>query len=72
MNRKKEDPFVMERKNSTRPVARVVREGKPSKRRKKPLTKGQRIAKTIFAAIGKVLLTSFLVMVITGCMSGRH
>lgn len=60
----------MERKNSTRPVARVVREGKPSKRRKKPLTKGQRIAKTIFAAIGKVLLTSFLVMVITGCIVG--
>ena len=60
----------MERKNSKKPVARVVREGKPSKRRKKPLTKGQRIAKTIFAAIGKVFLTSFLVMVITGCIVG--
>lgn len=60
----------MERKNSTRPVARVVREGKPTKRRKKPLTKGQRVTKTVFAAIGKVLLTSFLVMVITGCIVG--
>ena len=61
----------MERKNSNKPVQRVVRTGKPvKKRRKKPLTKGQRVAKTIFATIGKVLLTSFLVMVITGCIVG--
>ncbi len=59
-----------ERKKDNKSVSRVVREGKPSKRRKKQLTKGQRIAKTILGAIGKFLMTTILVLTITGCIVG--
>ena len=59
-----------ERKKNSKSVARVVREGKPSKRRKKQLTKGQRIARNILGAIGKFLLTTILVLTITGCIVG--
>lgn len=68
----------MERKNTPAPNApnnhsgpRVVRGTKPNRgRRKKPLTKGQRIAKTIAATVGKVFLTAALVLTITGCIVG--
>lgn len=52
------------------PTPRVVRGTKPSKRQKKNLSKGQRIARTILSSVGKVLLTTTLVLIITGCIVG--
>ncbi len=51
---------------------RVVRTGPKTsrRRRKKPLTKTQRIVKTIFATVGKVILSTALVLTITGCIVG--
>lgn len=51
---------------------RVVRTSPqtPKRKRKKPQSKGVQITKSIFGAIGKVILTTLLVLTITGCIVG--
>lgn len=61
----------MNNKNSATP--RVVRTGpKTTKRnrRRKPVSPALRATKRTFAIIGKILLTTFLVLTITGCIVG--
>lgn len=56
--------------SSAKQTPRVVRTGPRSKKRKKPVSKGMRIFKTVMATLGKFLLTCMLVLTITGCIVG--
>lgn len=59
--------------NNNTNTPRVVRTGAKTKKRKKPqkpLSPGLRIAKTIAVSVAKVLVTTILVLTITGCIVG--
>ncbi|MFZ2537907.1 MAG: hypothetical protein WAX04_03285, partial [Oscillospiraceae bacterium] len=60
----------MDNKNSTTP--RVVRTGPKTtgRHRKKPVNKSTKTVKAIVFTISKIILTTILVLTITGCIVG--
>lgn len=61
----------MSEKNTNTPrVVRTTPKSKENKKRKKPVSPTKRKVKKVFSAIGKVFLTTFLVLTITGCIVG--